>query len=207
MQERHTRPVQGRTRWRRFAIVSVPAVVAVGALGAGVANGAVPASFAVSKGPFKVSATTLDGKDFVQYGSMVAEKDGTRHPVAVAGIGEATITNMCQSVKVPLPTGQTISVILSAGNKGRSAEATNLMFNMDSMKGDAVFTDLNIGKDASILGSDAAPKGQAGGFGQDATSVKLTNVKQVAYSATAGSFTLPDLDLKISLAGAECFAD
>ena len=205
MQERHTRPVQGRTRWRRFAIVSVPAVVAAGGIIVGMANGAIAASFVVSKGPFKVSADTLSGQDFVQYGSLVAEKDGTTHPVAVAGIGSATITNMCQSVLVPLPTGQTVSVILHAGNKGRDAKASNLMFNMDSMQGDATFTALNIGKDASTVGSAGAPKGLAGGFGQDATDVTLTNVKQVARSASAGSFTLPDLDLKVSLTADECF--
>jgi hypothetical protein len=205
VQERHTRPVQGHTRWRRFAVITIPAVVATGGIVVGMANGAIAASFAVSKGPFKVGALTLEGDDFVQYGSLVAEKDGTNHPVAVAGIGKATITNMCQSVLVPLPTGGKVSVLLRAGNKGRPAVATNLMFDMDSMKGDATFWDLNIGKDASLVGSAGAPKGRAGGFGQDATKVKLVNVQQVARSASAGTFTLPDLDLKISLAAEECF--
>jgi len=57
--------VQGRTRWRRFAAIMVPAVVAAGAIVLGMANGAIAASFSVSGSQFKVSADQLDGKGFV----------------------------------------------------------------------------------------------------------------------------------------------
>src|SRR5258706_9495485 len=59
--------VLGRTRWRRFAAVLTPAVAAVGLMVVGIANGAVPLSFAVSGSTFKVSADSLDGTGFVQY--------------------------------------------------------------------------------------------------------------------------------------------
>jgi len=68
----------GGTRWRRFAAVMVPTVVVVGALGAAIANGAVPVSFAVSGSAFKVTASQLDGTNFVQYGSVAVEKGGTQ---------------------------------------------------------------------------------------------------------------------------------
>ncbi|HZD98139.1 MAG TPA: cholesterol esterase, partial [Micromonosporaceae bacterium] len=54
---------EGGTRWRRFAAAIVPTVVIVGALGAGIASGAVPVSFAVSGVQFKVTADQLTGTD------------------------------------------------------------------------------------------------------------------------------------------------
>ena len=65
--------VLGRTRWRRFAAVMAPAVAAAGLMVVGIANGAVPASFAVSGSTFKVSADTLDGTGFVQYGGFASQ--------------------------------------------------------------------------------------------------------------------------------------
>lgn len=208
MQERHTRTMQGRTRWRRFALVTAPAVLATGGILVAMADGALAASFAVSGQQFKVSADKLVGKGFVQYGGTANEvgataTNGKAHPVAVAGIGTATITNMCQSVDVP---GTPIALRLTAGDNGTEAVASNLMFDMTDMRGDAVFNDLNIGQDASTLNAVPGATGRAGTFGQQASSVTLVGVKQVAYAASAGTFTLPNLHLQIRLDGTgACF--
>ncbi len=222
MQERHTRPVQGRTRWRRFAVVTVPAVAATGAIMVAMANGAIAASFAVSGSTFKVSASDLSGTGFVQFGSTAAEKgatatNGKAHPVAVAGIGDATITKMCQSVMVP---GLPIGIKLTAGDAGTGAHATALTFDMTDMTSDsATFQNLNIGQDATTLTKvkDAhgnpiaapAPKsGDPGPFGQQADTVHLVNVHQTAWAASAGTFTLPNLHLSVFTGGGvpnECF--
>jgi hypothetical protein len=97
--------VQGRTRWRRFAAVVIPAAAAAGAIVYGMANGAIAASFNVSGQTFKVSADKLEATGFVQYGGIVHSKgtDGrtTDVPVATAGMADAKLTNLCQSVKVP----------------------------------------------------------------------------------------------------------
>jgi hypothetical protein len=203
VQERHTRPVQGRTRWRRFATVTIPAMVAIGGIVIAMADGALAASFAVSGTTFKVSADVLDGTGFVQYGGMANQN--TKPPfAAVAGIGSAKITGMCQSVSV-IP-GK-LSVVLTAGKDPKNpAVASNLMFDMQSMQGDADFTNLNIGQDASTLtGAGPNAHGAAGTFGQQADTVVLTKVKQVAYSASAGTFTLPGLSLSVDASGTECF--
>jgi hypothetical protein len=200
--------VQGRTRWRRFAAVMAPAAVAAGAIVFGMANGAIAASFAVSGTSFKVSATELDGTGFVQYGGLahanVKDANGMQdHPVAVAGIPSATITDLCQSVVVP---GTTISMVLTAGDKGTPATATNLMFDLTSLQADAVFTNITIGQDASTLtAGPSGAVGQVGGFGQQASHINLKNVKQVAWSASAGTFNLNGLSLHVSLSKEECF--
>jgi Family of unknown function (DUF6230) len=203
-------PVHGRTRWRRFAAVVAPAAVAAGAIVFGMANGAIAASFAVSGTSFKVSAGELDGDGFAQYGGIahanVKDAMGIQdHPVAVAGIPSARITDMCQSVVVP---GTSISLVLRAGQDGKVVTATDLMFDLTELASDATFTTINIGQDASTLeAGGAAAHGQVGGFGQQASHINMKNVKQIAWSASAGTFKLDGLKMKVSLSGEQCFPE
>jgi hypothetical protein len=197
-------PVRGRTRWRRFAVMMVPALAAAGAILVGMANGAIAASFAVSGSTFKVSADTLDGTGFVQYGGVAVDKAGNQHPVAVSGIKNASLSNLCQSVVVP---GTPISLVIRAGRGGTPATASDLLIDMTQLSGDATFTNISIGQDASTLNKGPANAvGVAGGFGQQADRVVITNLKQVAWSTSAGTFTLNGLDLHVSLSKEECFA-
>lgn len=197
--------VQGRTRWRRFAAVVIPATVAVGGLLAGVANGAVPVAVNVSGQSFKISATALHAEGFAQYGSAVVKPDGTQIPVAAASIKHADITNLCQSVKFP---GLPLTMVIRAGREaGKPAQADNLIIGMDYLVADATFHNIDIGVDASKLSKGAdGDKGLPGGFGQQADTADLTNVKQRAYSTHAGTFKLVGLSMSVQM-GVECFAD
>lgn len=203
MKDLQESPVQGRTRWRRFAALMVPSVAVAGAVLFGMANGAIAASFAVSGQTFKVSATKLEGRGFVQYGGLAKEngaaQDPTKaHPVAVSGIASAELHDLCQSVKVP---NMPVVLTINAGGGGSPATATDLLIDMESLEGDATFENIKIGRDAGDLG------GQAGAFGQSADKVVITDLKQVARSTSAGVFTLNGLKLKVNVgAGAqECF--
>lgn len=191
--------VQGRTRWRRFAALMVPATAVAGAIVFGMANGAIAASFAVSGQTFKVSASKLEGQGFRQYGGVVTEKNGTTHPVAVSGIDSAKLYDLCQSVKVPnLP----VVLTINAGGGGSPATASDLLLDITQLEGDATFTNIDIGVDASDVG------GAAGAFGQRSDSVVITDLKQVAWSTSAGTFNLKGLKLKVNVGAdaKECFA-
>jgi len=206
--------VKGRTRWKRFATVIVPAGLIAGAIVFGQATGAIAASFAVSGSQFKVSADTLDGTGFVQYGGLATEKGGNpanpadpkNHFVAVSGIKHADLYNLCQSVKVP---GLPVTMVIHAGRApGAPAEATDLLIDLSSLKGDATFTNIQIGIDASDLSKGGvAAKGLQGSFAQQADKVTITGLKQVAWSTTAGTFKLTGLDLGVSTGAnaEECF--
>jgi Family of unknown function (DUF6230) len=198
--------VQGRTRWRRFAAVVIPAAVVAGGLMTGVAQGKVPVALNVSGQTFKISADSLNGTGFTQYGSVVVKKDGSPIPVAASGIKSATLTNLCQSVVV-IP-GQLSLVIRAGRDSGNPASAENLLIGMDALAGDAKFTNIDIGTDASALSKDGmSSHGQAGAFGQEADKVEIHNLKQRAYSTNAGTFTLNGLSMKLNFSGYECFAD
>ncbi len=203
MQDRFDNP--GRTRWRRFAAMMVPATAVAGAIVFGMANGAVAASFAVSGQTFKVSATELRGEGFVQYGGLAEESDGTKHPVAVSGIRNATLSNLCQSVRVP---GAPVVLTINAGGGGEPARATNLLIDMELLQGDAEFKNINIGQDAATLtGGPQGARGDKKAFGQQADTVVIKNVRQVARSTHAGTFTLTGLTLKVNVGAdaKECF--
>jgi hypothetical protein len=203
--ESEDRQVSGGTRWRRFAAMMVPATVVAGGIVLGMANGAIAASFAVSGQTFKVGASKLDGTDFKQYGGTVQEngtdgKPGATHPVAVSEIGNAKLYDLCQSVKVPdLP----IVLTINAGGGGEPATASGLLIDMESLEGDAKFTNIKIGRDAADLSANATPKS----FGQSADRVVITDLKQVARSTSAGVFTLNGLKLKVNVGkdAKECF--
>ena len=206
MEDSQEKLVRGRTRWRRFAAVMVPAAAAAGVLFAGVAQGAIPVTLNVSGQSFKVSADTLDGGGFAQYGGAVVTAKGAQIPVAYSAIESATLTNLCQSVKVP---DTPLTLIIRAGRSaGNPVTAENLLIGMDHLQGDARFEGIDIGTDSSKLTRGGSGRqGEVGWFGQQAKEVHITNVKQTAYMTSAGTFTLNGLDLKISFTGEQCFPD
>jgi hypothetical protein len=69
------------------------------------------------------------------------------------------------------------------------------------LSGNATFTNINVGQDTSTL-NEAGMTGQAGMFGQQASGVTISNLHQVAWSTTAGTFKLPSFHLQVG--GAPC---
>lgn len=201
--------VQGRTKWRRFAALMVPSAALAGAVMFGMSNGAIAASFAVSGQSFKVSADKLEGEGFKQYGGVALEQElAGIHPVAVSEIEKATLTNLCQSVKVPAPLIGDVVLRIEAGGNGTPASARDLVIDMTALSGDAEFTDINIGRDANDLTPNPLIPHS---FGQDAKKVVIHDLKQTAWATSAGTFTLTDLKLKLhtgsNATNYECFPD
>lgn len=204
--------VLGRTRWRRFAALAIPAGVIAAGLFAGVAAGAVPISISISGQSFKVSADKLEGTGFAQYPGIASKpgqdpRKGEGTPVATSVIKSADLWNLCQSVKIP---GTPIVLRIHAGGTDAqgddNAHADDLVIGLDRLSGDATFHEMEIGVDASKADKGGAP-GAPGDFAQQAKDVTITNLEQVAYSTQAGTFTLNGLDMRINLKGQECFPD
>ncbi|HEU5357419.1 MAG TPA: DUF6230 family protein [Actinocrinis sp.] len=199
--------VLGRTSWKRLGLVMVPTVIAAGALSVMMANGAIAASFAVSGQQFKLTATSLTGNGFVQYGTVDHHADGSQFPAAVSAFASADITNLCQSVVTSIPVIGDVTLTIKAGGGKTAVHAENLVIDMSQLNaGEADFTNINIGQDASTLGGSAAgAKGTPGLFGQQAETATLTGVQQVAYSTNAGKFQLHDMSLSMSMGNNPCF--
>jgi hypothetical protein len=212
--------VLGGTKWKRFALVMVPTVGIAGAMTVAMANGVLASSFAVSGQQFKVSADALDGTTFAQSGDVIIDANGQAHAVAVAGIKSAKITNMCQSVVVPVPVLGNLSIILRAGGGGTPVDATDLVLDTNQVDADATFTGVTIGASAADIAKQTGIQGfekhtgnpdgsmapfAAGDFGQVVDHAVLTGVRQTAYSTTAGTMALKGLSISASLSDKACF--
>jgi hypothetical protein len=199
--------VLGRTSWKRLGIVMVPTVVAAGALSLAMANGAIASSFAFSGQQFRLTAGSLAGDGFVNYGSVGKHTDGSPVPVAISAFRSADITDLCQSVVTTVPVVGDVTLTIRAGGGGTPVHAENLVIDIAQLDAaDAKFSAINIGQDASTLsGSADGARGTAGLFGQQAVSAQLTGVKQIAYATNAGSFELHDMSISLSLGDNPCF--
>ena len=186
----------------RIVLAAVPVAVVSTVLMTGVAQGAVPVSFAVSGSQFQISASKLDGTGFSQYAGVTNDNKGGAHQVAIANIANATLTNMCQSVTSDTPLGK-VGVKITAGGDGKPVVAQGLQIGMTDLKGDAKFTNIRIGIDASAVNTSA--KGAAGDFAQDSDTVTITNLKQVSWSTTAAVFELNGMHVALTNGDDECF--
>jgi hypothetical protein len=201
----------GRTKWKRFGLAFAPALAAGAALAVLVANGALAVSFAVSGTQFKVGADRLVGTEgFEQFPGIDHDADGNLYPVAVTVLGHAELTNLCQTVKIvppiSIPGVNHVILRISAGTQsGNPVEAENLVVDATALAGDATFTTMQIGRDASTLNAVSGVTGPKGFFAQQAATVTINNLEQTALATTAGTFTLPGLRLGLNVNGSECF--
>jgi hypothetical protein len=190
----------GRIKWKRFAYVMVPAAAVAAALVGLTAQGAIGANISVSGREYLVTATQFSASGFEQFAKYDTQIDGKKVPVIVSALRFATINKLCQAV----PTGVgNISFLLTAGSGSRPVTARNLIVDASSLAGDARFTNIAIGQDASTL-NEAPAIGAPGTFGQQADTVVIKHLVQHTWLTTAGTFTLPGLSLTVSTHGAFC---
>ncbi|MFD8983619.1 DUF6230 family protein [Streptomyces sp. NPDC059564] len=195
---------EGRVNWKKSAVVALPAAVAVGAMAVVMAQGALAASFAVSGTGFQVSSSKLSSKGLASYVQTDRSADGKGHPVALLGIGEATLSDICQSAEVDTPVGKVVFK-LTAGGPAGEVTASSLVIDGEDLDGDATFGTAQIGRDASTLDQVDGVRGEPGKFGLQAGNIEVVGVKSHAWSATGGNFRLKGMRLNVSLDGRTCF--
>jgi hypothetical protein len=191
----------GRISWRRFAAILLPSLAAVAVLVVLTAQSILAVSFSISGSPFTVTAKQLKGQGFEQFGIIDHSvptgptRESSVTVLTTSAIRSATLTDLCQSVTVG---GLTLRI--TAGTGSTPVTATNLVVDADRISGNASFTDIQIGRDASTLNEVPGITGPAGDFGQQADTVTIDNLRQHAFATTAGTFTLPDFSLSFGSA-------
>ncbi|MGX9884401.1 DUF6230 family protein [Streptomyces sp. NPDC002276] len=194
---------RGQVRLRRAAVMAVPATLAFAALGILTAQGALGVQFSISGMPFTVTAKSLDGTGFEQFGGLDnmipdspnAGDTGGQVLVMTSAIKNATLDSLCQSVDLG-----GINLLIKAGSGSTKVTATNLTTDSTELSGDASFGNIEIGNDASTL-TKAGVQGNKGVFSQQSDTVHIDNLRQTNYSTTAGVFKLPGLKLSFSDSG------
>ncbi|MFE0346765.1 DUF6230 family protein [Streptomyces griseoluteus] len=194
---------RGRVRYRRAAVLAVPATLVAAGLAILTAEGALGVQFAISGMPFTVTATELNGTGFEQFGGLDNMADGSPNAgdtggqvlVVTSAIKSATLAKLCQSVDL----GGT-NLLIKAGQGKKKVTATDLTTDSTELSGNASFDHIEIGNDASTL-NKANAKGPIGVFSQQADTVHIANLRQTNYATTAGVFKLPGLKLGFSDSG------
>ncbi|MEU9978355.1 DUF6230 family protein [Streptomyces sp. NPDC051014] len=196
-------PRRGRVRARRAAAMAVPATVALAGLAVFTAQGVLGVSFSISGMPFTVTAKSLDGTGFEQFGgldNMIKDSPnegdtGGQVLIVTSAIKKATLDSLCQSVDLG-----GVNLLIKAGSGSSKVEATNLTTDSTELSGNASFNNIEIGNDASTL-DKAGVQGPAGVFSQQADTVHIDNLRQTNYATTAAVFKLPGLKLGFSDSG------
>ena len=194
---------RGQVRLRRAAVMAVPATLAAAALAVLTAQGALGVQFSISGMPFTVTAKSLDGTGFEQFGGLDnmipnspnAGDTGGQVLVMTSAIKSATLDSLCQSVDLG-----GINLLIKAGSGATKVTASNLTTDSTELSGDASFGNIEIGNDASTL-TKAGVQGNKGVFSQQSDTVHIDNLRQTNYSTTAGVFKLPGLKLSFSDSG------
>ena len=201
----------GHTRWRRLAVVMVPTLLASAGLCTAMARGALAASFGVSPNSFtvsgesfQISASTLDGQGFVQFGVLDRGAHAS-YPEALSGIRSADLYDLCQSVVQDVPLLGPVTLRLTSGSGGSPAHADRLVADSHDLKGDALFHNINIGQDAATVQGVPGVHGEPGGFGEQADTVRIDNLRQQTRSVSAATFRLPGLHLSVQVGSNPCF--
>ncbi|MGW3290470.1 DUF6230 family protein [Streptomyces sp. NPDC001002] len=194
---------RGRVRMRRAAVMAVPAVAVTAGLAILTAEGALGVQFSISGMPFTVTAKSLDGTGFEQFGDLdnmipnsPNEGDtGGQVLIVTSAIKNATLDSLCQSVDLG-----GINLLIKAGSGATKVTASDLTTDSTELSGDAAFNNIEIGNDASTL-TKAGVQGKKGVFSQQADTVHIANLRQTNYATTAGVFKLPGLKLSFSDTG------
>lgn len=197
--------VTGRTRWRVFGMVLGVGVLGIALMFTGMQQGALAASFTVSGTSHKVSADNLNAEGVVQYGS-VDKSANTTHPVLVMGLRKVRMDNFCQSIVVPgLPGVGDITVrITTPDASGTTAE--NLVLGIEDVAGDVTLSNVEIGRDPSVFdkGPDGV-QGQPGAFGIQADAMHVAHLREKAWSTTASTLRLNQVNIHVEAGHNECY--
>ncbi|HLG60711.1 MAG TPA: DUF6230 family protein [Ktedonosporobacter sp.] len=164
--------------WGVFLASLIVLSIMVGAM----SQGAIAMAAAVPV-PMTVQAGTLKGTNFHLFPGLSQADNAT--PVAVNQM-DATITNLTISKSLSVPVIGTITVTLTAGNKGTPVNITSLTTDISSLNTDS----------ASF--SNMAFSTAGTGLDQTAASATLNNATISSPFLMASNITLPGLSLSIT---------
>src|SRR5215469_3176321 len=131
-----SRRPQGQTRWRRFALVMLPALAVVGLLVVLTSQSVLAVSFSISGTPFVVTAKELRGQGFEQFGvldhSVLKVLPGHTNQIALtaSAIRSATLTHLCESASLG-----PVTLRITAGNGSSPVTASDLVIDADQLSG------------------------------------------------------------------------
>ncbi|CAM2996258.1 DUF6230 family protein [Skermania piniformis] len=199
------------TRWRRSAVVLLPAMLAAGFVGAGIVRGVLAANFTVGSQPLDLNVRSVNaqGLGIVMVTTDMRYPDGGTgvEPVVKAALGNAEIDGLCGIVQQSL-FGQTVSlqIVAAAGGVGQGSGIEFLVTELSA--GQTELTNATLGRSAdevSVAGQSLG--GQPGGFGLDVSNgtAVLNDLKAKAVGASIlGALKAPDFAASLHRGDVAC---
>ena len=187
----------------RLVLAAVPVAVVSSLLMAGVANGAVPVSFAVSGSQFQISASTLDGTGFSQYAGVAPDTAGKQHQVAIANIKSATLADLCQSVVTDTPLGK-VGMLITAGGGGVPGERERPPDRDDRPEG-RLDVQQHPDRRGRIHGQHDGQRARPATSHRMRTRSRSRGLQQTAWSTQASVFTLTGMHVQLTDGSKGCF--
>lgn len=215
---------RGVTRWRRSALLALPATVAVGAMVTAMMQGALAANLSLTSVPFTLSSKTVAAPNGI--GAVLHTVDaGGAKSAAEVGIAKAGLDGLCvhavQSVNLPVIGDLgTWSLNISSPAAatpltpeqlaaGEGLQANKLILDAQSLKAatatlnasDTTPNVIGAAADGAGIKGTGINDGTPGQFGLDATGGQ-TNIKNLNANANgatiSGAITLPDLSIAVA---------
>ncbi|MFB9370932.1 DUF6230 family protein [Kitasatospora sp. NPDC001664] len=215
---------RGVTRWRRSALIAVPATAAVAAMTLAMAQGVLAANLSLTSVPFTLSSNTVAASKGLG-AVMTTVTAGSPTAAAEVGLPKAGLDGICihavQSVNLPVVgTIGTWSMNISSPAAatplttaqlaaGQGIQANNLILDAQSVKGAtatlnataATPNQIGAAADSANIKGTGITDGTAGQFGLDATGgqTDILGLKANANGATiGGAITLPNLAINLA---------
>ncbi|MEU9456445.1 DUF6230 family protein [Streptomyces sp. NPDC048277] len=190
----------------------MPSLAVCATLGIAMSQGVLAASFLISGQRFQIAADRFTINGFSLYSMVDVSKKGEHVPVFVTGARQARISALCQSVRVDVPVLGTQTLRLDGGDDS-PAEASNLFIDsVSESAGGSLFRNLDAGiaqgeitKGPIDPGDRHSRSFDPSGFGQQAETVTLTDVRVTAVAVSAGTFSIPGLRVRIEPGRHDCF--
>ncbi|MGW4650509.1 DUF6230 family protein [Kitasatospora sp. NPDC004289] len=215
---------RGVTRWRRSALIAVPATAAIAAMTLAMAQGVLAANLSLTSVPFTLSSNTVAASKGLG-AVMTTVTAGSPTAAAEVGLPKAGLDGICihavQSVNLPVVgTIGTWSMNISSPAAatplttaqlaaGQGIQANNLILDAQSVKGAtatlnataATPNQIGAAADSANIKGTGITDGTAGQFGLDATGgqTDILGLKANANGATiGGAITLPNLAINLA---------
>lgn len=201
----HSPHTPGRTRWRRFAGILLPALGAVGLMIAGVVQGVLPVSAAVQgQQRIKFSVDEISAVGYGGFPRFFRTRDGEDRTVVAVGLSDVEARGLCTSGAVDTPLGRYV-LRLETDPDAPPLHAGDLRMAIESIDGVDV-----AGETLSLNRADTAPDGTPRDTGPDGTLPINARALMIGIHAdvrwvTAADLELSGVDLTLGRDTPECF--
>lgn len=195
-------PGTGRTRWRRFAGLLTPVLLAVALMFVGVLTGSLPISVAAEgQQRIKIELKEMSATAHGAFPRSFQTQDGRRHTTVVIGLSEARATGLCASGKVETPIGDYVLRVKST----KQLHIDDLRLAVENVDG-ATLAGGAVALNRHETAPDGTPidSGHAGTLPITVRSLLLDLHADVRW-VTASGINLSGVDITVGPTVPECF--